>query len=381
MSSSADNYFEQYFADKGEFKNLDLTLVRIQQALDEASFDEAHLGRIVHIAGTNGKGSTAFILSQMLRAAGFSVCLFTSPHIETVHERIKHNFEDISHEEFNSLFIKHKHLIEKHNLSYFEALTLIAFIYFADLRPDFTIVETGLGGRYDSTNVLENKTCIITQIAMDHEAFLGNDIFSIAREKLAIIKNNIPAFIGENTSQVTSFINDELDGAAVFAESFPDINSPFHAPYNKNHKLAHIVYRFLTGRDDAPDALMLPQCRMERFGRFILDGSHNEAGLSEVASSASFDCAVISSTADRDINRLIPLLEQHTDRIIVTEIPDCDRSIDTASLNTRHKTVKNADEALKLAVELAPDADILVCGSLYLCAFVRKLLTNKDIIS
>ena len=161
------NKFESYYADKFEFKNLDLSLSRIDNALKEAGFNEKSLGRIIHIAGTNGKGSTSYFLYQMLQLSGYKTALFTSPHILKINERISYNLSDISDDNMDNIFNQYKDLIIKNNLSYFEAVFFTAVMYFALKSPDFTILETGLGGRFDATNtnLINNKLCVITSNA------------------------------------------------------------------------------------------------------------------------------------------------------------------------------------------------------------------------
>lgn len=162
-----DTEFELFYKTRGEFQNLEFTLKRIQSAADEIGINDDIASKTVHIAGTNGKGSTAFFLEQILTHRGLSTASFTSPHITSVTERIRLNGNDISLPEFDKLFHELKPVITKHSLSYFEALTLIAFRYFKNSRPDAAIIETGLGGRLDSTNILEKKIPVITSISID----------------------------------------------------------------------------------------------------------------------------------------------------------------------------------------------------------------------
>ncbi|MCD8567731.1 MAG: hypothetical protein LRY50_05100 [Geovibrio sp.] len=165
---------------------------------------------MIHVAGTNGKGSTCRFTADMLKACGHKTALFTSPHILKVNERIVSDGRDISDADFDRIFAGCVPLIEKYRLSYFEALTLIAFMYFSELKPDFSVIETGMGGRFDSSNVLNVKLPVITAIAKDHAAFLGNSIYRIADEKLAIIKDNRTVMLGMNTPSVTEYIRKAL---------------------------------------------------------------------------------------------------------------------------------------------------------------------------
>jgi len=167
---------------------------RINLGLDAISnaakiLGNPHLGyKTVHIAGTNGKGSVACLTSHILSCAGFKVGMYSSPHLCDVRERIRiwENGKSvlISQKDFSEYFFKIKNL----DLTYFEVLTIMAFLYFKDQGVDFAIIETGLGGRLDATNILENKLSVITNISFDHMDFLGNGLSKIAHEKFGIIK-------------------------------------------------------------------------------------------------------------------------------------------------------------------------------------------------
>lgn len=156
----------------------------------------------IHIAGTNGKGSVSHMLAAILQTAGYKTGLYTSPHLKDFRERIKINGEEIS-EDFVVAFTKEiSPIIEKIEPSFFEITVAMAFAYFAQEKVDIAIIETGLGGRLDSTNIISPELSIITNIGMDHMQFLGDTIDKIATEKAGIIKPGIPVVIGE-TDQVT----------------------------------------------------------------------------------------------------------------------------------------------------------------------------------
>ncbi|MEJ6791149.1 MAG: Mur ligase family protein, partial [Lacinutrix sp.] len=152
----------------------------------------------IHVAGTNGKGSTSHILSSILQEAGYKVGLYTSPHLKDYRERIKINGKEVS-KQFVIQFIKrNKSFFESNTLSFFEMTVGLAFDYFAKQKVDIAIIEVGLGGRLDSTNIIIPEVSVITNIGLDHTQFLGNTLKSIANEKAGIIKSNIPVVIGEN---------------------------------------------------------------------------------------------------------------------------------------------------------------------------------------
>lgn len=156
----------------------------------------------IHIAGTNGKGSTSHMLASVLQEAGYKVGLYTSPHIKDYRERIRINGNPISEEAVVRFINSNKLFLEQHKLSFFEMSVGMAFHYFAENKVDIAIVETGLGGRLDSTNIIQPLLSIITNIGMDHLGVLGNSLEVIAKEKAGIIKQNTPVVIGEYTEEL-----------------------------------------------------------------------------------------------------------------------------------------------------------------------------------
>lgn len=156
----------------------------------------------VHIAGTNGKGSTSHMLAAVLQEVGYKVGLYTSPHLKDFRERIKINGEMISENEVIDFVEKYKNEFEKIQLSFFEWTVGLAFHYFAKQKVDIAIIETGLGGRLDSTNIVTPEVAVITNISMDHTQFLGDTLAKIAAEKAGIIKSTIPVIIGETQPEI-----------------------------------------------------------------------------------------------------------------------------------------------------------------------------------
>lgn len=372
--------FEIFFKQRGEFKNLELTLNRIRNAAQSFGISDNIAKNIIHIAGTNGKGSTSYFIDQILRFRGHSTGLFTSPHILNVRERIKLNGEDISPDDFNRLFSIVEPAVIQHTLSYFETLTLMAFYYYKEKGIDTAIIETGLGGRFDSTNILNRKIPVITSISMDHTEYLGNDIITIANEKLAIIKDNPVFFLGSNAEEVRSHVHAQLGDRTVVEPEYSETpHRGFEPPYANNLRLAEAVCDHIC-KGGMPESLKLPMCRMERFGRFVLDGAHNEDGLNKLAQTYSGRAPIIifSCTKDRDALKHINILKTIAADIIATQIPDNERSIDVNDLNIDIPKRANVRDAVKLAVELNRNTDILVCGSLYLCAAVREILVKDS---
>jgi len=165
----------------------------------------------VHVAGTNGKGSTSHMLASILQEAGYKVGLYTSPHLKDFRERVKINGEMIAEKEVISFVEKYKSDFEKMNLSFFEWTVGLAFDYFATQKVDIAIIETGLGGRLDSTNVVTPEVSVITNIGIDHTQFLGDTLGRIALEKAGIIKPNVPVVIGENQKETKAIFQNKAE--------------------------------------------------------------------------------------------------------------------------------------------------------------------------
>lgn len=173
-----------------------------------------HLGnpeckfKSIHVAGTNGKGSTSHMLASILQEAGYRVGLFTSPHLKDFRERIKINGTVISKDDVVGFITRNKPFLESQNLSFFEMSSGLGFEYFAKEHVDIAIIEVGLGGRLDSTNIITPLISVITNIGLDHTQFLGTTLVAIAGEKAGIIKPHIPVVIGETQKETTKVFQD-----------------------------------------------------------------------------------------------------------------------------------------------------------------------------
>lgn len=177
--------------------------------------------KTIHIAGTNGKGSTSHLLAAILQEAGYKVGLYTSPHLVDFRERIRVNGEKISQQYVVDFVEKHREAFEPIEPSFFELTMMMAFLYFADMHVDVAIVEVGLGGRLDSTNIITPDLSVITNISFDHMQFLGNTLEKIAIEKAGIIKKDIPVIIGEAEGEVKNVFADtaeRVEAPILFAE-------------------------------------------------------------------------------------------------------------------------------------------------------------------
>ena len=178
-----------------EYKQINLGLERIKNFLCQANIKYNKI-KYIHIAGTNGKGTTAKLLSDIFISSGYKTGLYTSPHLIKINERIKINSKDISDNSLKRIEKKYSYLFKKNKLTYFEQITAVAFIYFCEQKVDICILETGLGGRFDATNIINPLVSIITTVALDHTEILGNTIPEIAFEKAGIIKQNVPVIFG-----------------------------------------------------------------------------------------------------------------------------------------------------------------------------------------
>ena len=171
--------------------------------------------KTIHVGGTNGKGSTSHMLASILQEAGYKVGLYTSPHLKSFTERIRINGKEIQQEKVVDFIAENKSFLEKQKLSFFEMTVGLAFDYFAEEKVDIAVIEVGLGGRLDSTNIIIPEVSVITNIGLDHTQFLGETLSEIAFEKAGIIKENIPIIIGERQKEIEN----------VFIEKAKETNS------------------------------------------------------------------------------------------------------------------------------------------------------------
>ena len=193
-----------------------------------------HLGnperkfKSIHVGGTNGKGSTSHMIASILQEAGYKVGLYTSPHLKNFTERIRINGEEISKDSVKDFIVKNKPFLEEQGLSFFEMTVGMAFNEFANKNVDIAVVEVGLGGRLDSTNIITPEVSVITNIGLDHTQFLGETLIEIAGEKAGIIKNSVPVVIGERQKETTLVFErkaEECGVELVFASDSHEVYS------------------------------------------------------------------------------------------------------------------------------------------------------------
>ncbi len=373
------NKFEKYYASRYEFKDLELSLNRIDNALEEAEFQEKSLGRIIHIAGTNGKGSTSLFLNSMLRISGYSTALFTSPHIIKINERISFNDKDISNGDMDAIFTEHKDIISKNKLSYFEAVFFTALMFFSHKMPDYTILETGLGGKYDATNtsLISNKLCVLTSMGHDHASYLGHNIYGIINEKLGILRNNSHLILSYNRPFVHDYVLKNIkNSCTVISADMLINNQDYPYPYNENYTTASIIYKYLLKHSfKYTPSLKLPPCRMEQIGRIILDGSHNLQGILKIINTwkqYNFQAVIFTVTNDRDIDNTLEILKTMCKNLIVTTLPENIRSISNYNKN-KALFIESPYKAVNYALTKF-SGNILITGSFYLCALVKEYI-------
>lgn len=188
-----------------EYKTMLLGLDRIKKFLFDLKIDYNKL-KYIHIAGTNGKGSTAKTISEILTGSGYKTGLYTSPHLIKINERIQINSLPVTDKQLISLDKKYADISKKYKLTYFEYITALAFIYFVKNKVDIVVLETGLGGRFDATNIVTPLVSVITSIDFDHTEVLGNTIKKIAFEKAGIIKDTVPVVCGNIKSSALTEI-------------------------------------------------------------------------------------------------------------------------------------------------------------------------------
>jgi len=348
--------------------------------------------RSVLIAGTNGKGSVARLLSAMLPQAG----LYTSPHLVRLNERIRVGEQEISDDDLKETFATvRKAASTATNLAYpptyFEMVTAMAFLYFRD-RVKFAILEVGLGGRLDATNIVEQDVSVITSIGIDHQEFLGSTIEEIASEKAGIIKGREPVVIGPSADLP---VIREKAGPRLIVTSEQELHhySDLHPQLLGRHQRENIAVAIR-----AAECLGIPERdivrgvntatwpgRLERLGRFLLDGAHNVPAA--LALSAFLDevhpervWIVFGAMADKQYEEMISILKPHAQQFTFTrpQSPRAKEPADLAKLVPGSHTEGTVAKAIQYATEHAPaDTTILICGSLYLIGEARPLLLKQ----
>lgn len=314
-------------------------LTRIQGLLDTMDNPQDKI-KIIHIAGTNGKGTVAKTINDALVNKGYKVGLFTSPWLEDYREQIQINNQFISEEDFSTYIEKYK----DNDCTEFEFLTAIMYKYFADNNVDFAVVECGMGGKNDSTNVEKENYCsVLTSISLDHTDFLGSTIGEIIKEKEGIIRENSPCFRYEDTG---NFEKDNLE-------------------------LAKKVIRYI-GLDDNI-VLSKPLARQQVINGVLFDGGHNASAGKELGKIISNETAIIGMMRDKDVNGYLSFVAPKCKKIICTtpNNPRAMKAEDLAEIAKKYchnvAVIDSPKEAIKV------ENLSLVCGSFYL---IREIIKN-----
>ncbi|CAM1350631.1 bifunctional folylpolyglutamate synthase/dihydrofolate synthase [Tenacibaculum crassostreae] len=253
--------------------------------------------KTIHVGGTNGKGSTSHMLASILQEAGYKVGLYTSPHLKNFTERIRINGEEISKDSVVEFIVSNKTFLEKQGLSFFEMTVGMAFQEFANQKVDIAIIEVGLGGRLDSTNIITPEVSVITNIGLDHTKFLGETLPEIAFEKAGIIKSNVPVVIGERQKETQNvFIAkaEECKASIVFASDNEEkYSTDLLGGYQKHNVTTAVraiqqLKEFKISEENIKNGLLNVVQNtnlkgrwqvLQEFPKIICDTAHNKEGL------------------------------------------------------------------------------------------------------
>jgi len=400
-------------------------LDRIRKILCELGNPQDQI-RTAHVAGTVGKGSTVAMLTSMLVECGYAVGMFTSPHLTDLRERIQINGQLIDYNRFTTLLKSVAETCEGLGIepTYFEVLTAIAFQYFAEEAVDIAVIETGLGGRLDSTNVITPEVTVITHIALDHERILGTTIEDIAREKAGIFKPDVPAIIFEQSPEVEKvfqdvaeevgtrlqIVNKDIEFSNRFCstselgphtrvciytdqtrlEHLPVPLAGEHQASNCGLALAVVDVLKRRGFDCIDEQVTNGLAKTNLNGRMqllwsqpriLVDGAHNPEAVAAlmrcVGAHLPYDSmvCVFGCCQDKDVGAMLDRVNLGADKVIFTKAQGNPRAADPADLQKAFaersgkmsQTAKSLPEALELAARAVSREDLIcVTGSFYL---------------
>jgi dihydrofolate synthase/folylpolyglutamate synthase len=379
----------------------------------------------IHIAGTNGKGSTAAILESILREAGYKTGLYTSPHLIDMRERIKVCGKTITREKVIEILTRLIPHIEATGASFFEILTAMAFLYFSEMEVDTAVLETGLGGRLDATNIVTPKMTIITGIGMEHTKILGKQLKPITREKAGIFKHGIPCISGVTNPRIAAYLKElamERQVPIIFTKDHVTTSGVHLSRYGSrfNCRTSDSIYRDLNmklpGKHQIEncslalqavetlrrDSYSIPEDAVRRGlenvqwrGRLdllqehpsiLLDSAHNPIGIKRLVQAIKqlfeYDSLILifGVLRDKDYSKMISTIAPLADRIIFTR-PLSPRALEPEELmllpavqGKKIETIPQIQEAWNRAVDLAQRADIVcVAGSIYLVGEVLRI--------
>ena len=325
----------------------------------------------IHIGGTNGKGSCSHMLSSILQEAGYDVGLYTSPHLVDFRERIKINGDMISKDSVSEFMHHNFDFFESNNVSFFEMTVGLAFDYFSKNKVDIAVIEVGMGGRLDSTNILNPILSVITNISIDHTKFLGENIFDIAKEKAGIIKEYTPVVVGETQQKIKSIFTDTAkskNSKLVFADEFnyEIFSCDLKGAYQKKNiktvlKSIEILQKidFKINKEHIAFGLKNVTKNTALRGRWqviqdnptiICDTAHNEAAISEVISqilSLEYSTLhfVLGFSNDKDLEKISKIFPLDSKYYFVK--PNIQRSIAADEVRKIFKSNKRYGECFE----------------------------------
>ncbi|MFW5842109.1 MAG: bifunctional folylpolyglutamate synthase/dihydrofolate synthase [Bacillota bacterium] len=377
----------------------------------------------IHVGGTNGKGSTVTFLKNILLEAGYNVGTYTSPYVVRFNERISYNNNDIDDATLlayiNTIYQLHQDYLKQYNdqVSFFELVTLISFLYFKDKQPDIAIIEVGLGGTLDATNIITPLISVITTIGTDHMHVLGPTIEDVAKNKLGIVKDTVPLVSGHTQRDLDYlFINEAAMHKSPYyhIKDFPLHNIQLGMPttfsfLGVDYKLTmaglhqvdnahtslltcHVLeeaYNFVIP-DDAKQHGLLNAFwpgRFEVFGNVIIDGAHNKESLASALKTVAHYYpnkrvkSLFTVMKDKDYTPMLRMLEALADEITFTEIthPRCEKA-DVLKSKSRHQHIRAIADPIAALNKSMPTDDteiLLVTGSLYFISEIRHYLKRE----
>ncbi|WP_434622144.1 bifunctional folylpolyglutamate synthase/dihydrofolate synthase [Tabrizicola sp. M-4] len=402
-------------------KVIDLTLDRVHRLLGLLGHPERAIPPAIHIAGTNGKGSTQAMIRAGLEAAGKKVHAYTSPHLARFHERIRLAGALIEEPALAALLDECVERNGPDEITFFEITTCAAFLAFARTQADWTLLEVGLGGRLDATNVITPRLSIITPVSMDHESFLGDTLAKIASEKAGIIKRGIPVILGPQTEEGLQVMEStaarlgapilahgqhwhvwEERGRLIYQDETGLLDLPLPnlpGPHQIQNAGAAITALRHLGHDEAACEAAVTRAewpaRMQRLrhgpltdlaphAELWLDGGHNPAGGEAVAATLarmpSRDTHLICGMLNtKDVTGYMRPLAPHVARLHAVSIPGekntlpAEATRDAAQdVGITATTAQSVAEAVTAITAGTPDARILICGSLYLAGAILR---------
>ena len=324
--------------------------------------------RSVHVGGTNGKGSVSTKLAEILKLSGYKVGLFTSPHIQTLCERIQINGEMIS-EEYIISAMDRIHSISMEPLHFFEYMFIISCLYFVEMGIDIAVIEVGIGGICDTTNCLNTITSVITSIGEDHKELLGESLHEIAEQKAGIIKKGIPVVLGPHADFPCMHIRGGIIHQVVTIGSYVEENEAVTLEAVQSLKKCGIT---ITQSAIDVGILKMPPCRLERRGRFIYDIAHNPPAMRALLQALPHvETAVVAFSKGKDLLGMLNILAERIKNLIIAphihnHLEDQESVFSIAS-QVGFSTIHIADsEQMLVSVVDRFQGDVIVCGSAYL---------------